>query len=136
MRFWDSSAVLPLIVHEQASASMREYYDEDRTLVVWCLTAVEIWSGVTRKRRQKTLGSPDVREARRRLQLLAADWAEVDDIQAVRSRAQRLLEVLDLLAAGTSERRETSLGVAVSCHLLPDGRTDWILSSTHEPCRR
>jgi hypothetical protein len=28
-------------------------------------------------------------------------------------------------------RAETSLGVAVSRHVLPDGRIDWILSSTH-----
>ena len=36
-----------------------------------------------------------------------------------------------LAAAGSGERQETSLGVAVSHHALPDGRTDWILSSTH-----
>jgi prolipoprotein diacylglyceryltransferase len=62
-------------------------------------------------------------------------------VLAVRHRARELwlsphLRELDrvcveLLAAGTDERRETSLGVAVSCHLLPDGRTDWVLSSTH-----
>lgn len=28
-------------------------------------------------------------------------------------------------------RHETSLGVTISCHALPDGRADWILSSTH-----
>jgi hypothetical protein len=31
----------------------------------------------------------------------------------------------------SGERAETSLGVAVSRHLLPDGRIDWVLSSTH-----
>lgn len=36
-----------------------------------------------------------------------------------------------LVAADSSERRETSLGVAVSRHVLPDGRTDWVLSSEH-----
>ena len=35
-------------------------------------------------------------------------------------------------AAGQSrERAETSLGVAVSRHALPDGRIDWVLSSSH-----
>ena len=28
-------------------------------------------------------------------------------------------------------RVETPLGVAISCHALPDGRTDWVLSSMH-----
>jgi hypothetical protein len=36
-----------------------------------------------------------------------------------------------LLAARSEERRETSLGVCVSCHPLPDGRLDWVLSASH-----
>jgi len=36
-----------------------------------------------------------------------------------------------VLAAGTDERRETSLGICVSCHALPDGRRDWVLSANH-----
>lgn len=33
--------------------------------------------------------------------------------------------------ARTGERSQTSLGVAVSRHALPDGRIDWVLSSSH-----
>lgn len=29
------------------------------------------------------------------------------------------------------EPRKTSLGVAISCHPLPDGRLDWVLSASH-----
>jgi hypothetical protein len=36
-----------------------------------------------------------------------------------------------LTTMGDGERNETSLGVAVSRHVLPDGRIDWILSSDH-----
>ncbi len=36
-----------------------------------------------------------------------------------------------LLASKTEERRETSLGIMVSCHALPDGRRDWVLSANH-----
>jgi prolipoprotein diacylglyceryltransferase len=35
------------------------------------------------------------------------------------------------VAVRTSEQVETSLGLAVSRHPLPDGRVDWVLSSTH-----
>jgi hypothetical protein len=40
---------------------------------------------------------------------------------------------LDRMLTGMAdgERHETSLGVAVSRHVLPDGRIDWILSSSH-----
>jgi hypothetical protein len=36
-----------------------------------------------------------------------------------------------LVAADSGVHRETSLGVAVSRHVLPDGRIDWVLSSEH-----
>jgi hypothetical protein len=36
-----------------------------------------------------------------------------------------------ILADAKHARRDTRLGVGVSFHLLPDGRHDWILSSTH-----
>ena len=36
-----------------------------------------------------------------------------------------------LSTAADGERHETALGVAVSRHLLPDGRIDWVLSSNH-----
>jgi predicted nucleic acid-binding protein len=99
LRFWDSSAVLPLVVRERATEWARSAYAADSTLVVWCLSQAEIWSGVTRKRRETAIGSPDVREARQRLQRLAADWTEIDDVSSVRSRALRLLEVHPLRAA-------------------------------------
>ncbi len=36
-----------------------------------------------------------------------------------------------VLADPAHGRRDTKLGVAASCHALPDGRLDWVLSSTH-----
>lgn len=36
---------------------------------------------------------------------------------------------VSLRASQTDDRRETSRGVFVSCHVLPDGRIDWVLSS-------
>ena len=41
------------------------------------------------------------------------------------------LRELDKLCATDGERRESSLGLMVSCHPLPDGRNDWVMSSTH-----
>jgi hypothetical protein len=36
-----------------------------------------------------------------------------------------------VLADANHARRDTSLGVGASCHTLPDGRLDWVLSSQH-----
>ena len=53
----------------------------------------------------------------------------------VLTQAPHLLEIdracRSLRRGTTEEKRETSLGVAVSCHALPDGRRDWVLSAQH-----
>ena len=38
-----------------------------------------------------------------------------------------------IVADPTHARRETRLGLGLSCHVLPDGRIDWIMSSTSHP---
>jgi predicted nucleic acid-binding protein len=92
MRFWDSSAVVPLLVPQRSSACMEKHYAADPLLNVWCLTPIEVWSAICRLRLEGLLDSSGVRTARRRLQALAASWVEIDELQAVRNRAQRLLE--------------------------------------------
>ena len=61
-----------------------------------------------------------------------------------RSRALLLaphLEELDKLCAAIARepagaRRDSSAGVGVSCHQLPDGRRDWVLSCSHAAAAR
>jgi len=99
VRFWDSSAVMPLLLQQDATTRMEEEYRSGSLIAVWCLTRVEAWSAVCRVRRDGRIGSPEVRLARSRLQGLTASWVEVDDLRAVARRAQRLLELHSLKAA-------------------------------------
>jgi predicted nucleic acid-binding protein len=99
MRFWDAAAVVPLLVEEPTSAKLRRLYETDTAQSVWCLTPVEAWGAVARKRRASVLGSPDVREARRRLESLSRDWLEIHELSSVTRRALRLVEVHPLRAA-------------------------------------
>ena len=50
MRFWDSSAIIPLIVEESASARIRDVYESDRGMLVWWGTLVEGRSCLARHR--------------------------------------------------------------------------------------
>lgn len=51
------------------------------------------------------------------------------------TQAHHLLEIdracSEVLASNSADRRETSLGISISCHQLPDGRRDWVLSGSH-----
>lgn len=99
MRFWDSSAVVPLLVSQDRSAAIRREYAADPAITVWCLTRVEVWSAVCRLRRESLLDSPRMRTARRQHGALVSSWVEVDDVPAVRSRALRILETHTLRAS-------------------------------------
>jgi predicted nucleic acid-binding protein len=99
MRFWDSSALVPLVCAEAESARCRALLQSDAQIHVWFLTSVEIASALTRKRREGTLSEEQRHVARDRLQALETAWTEMDPAAAVRARARRLLEVHVLRAA-------------------------------------
>ncbi len=99
MRFWDSSAVVPLVCREPASAACRRWLRADPVMIVWSLAATEVISALARKRRDAGLDPRLFSTAKRRLAKLERAWSEVAAFDAVRSRARRLLEVHPLRAA-------------------------------------
>lgn len=99
MRFWDSSAIVPLVIREATSAEIAKLYAEDTQVVICWTTSVEVWAAISRRRREGALRSPDIRKARERLSALRSAWAEVDDVEAIRERALRLVETHPLRAA-------------------------------------
>ncbi|HVE65421.1 MAG TPA: PIN domain-containing protein [Thermoanaerobaculia bacterium] len=98
MKFWDSSAVLPLLVGEAASGAVATVYQRDAGQVVWCLTEIEAASALSRRERDGG-EREDVATAWSKLRLLAERWEEVTSIQNVRARALRLLSTHRLRAA-------------------------------------
>jgi predicted nucleic acid-binding protein len=99
MRFWDSSAVIPLCLEEPQSSTDTALAKSDQELVVWWGTRVECRSALARRRREGQLSSDSERQATEVLVALAEAWAEVQPTEAVRHRAERLLRVHPLRAA-------------------------------------
>jgi uncharacterized protein len=98
MKFWGSSAILGLLLRDRRSAETLAILRDDLSLTVWCLSRVEIASGITRRRREG-LEAADVEAARSRLRLLLERWDELWSVETVRERALRLLETHPLRAA-------------------------------------
>ena len=92
MRFWDSSALVPLVVEEPASLACRSVLRADAAIVVWALTRVEVHSALQRLRRMRLLEGPSLRRARVRLDRLSRRWDEVVALEATRDEAERLLD--------------------------------------------
>ena len=93
MKFWDSSAVVPLLVVEDHRDDLLGVLQRDPSMLVWWGTPVECTAAVARRERDGAFGVVDARAALERLQDLAAAWQEIVPSDAVRTTAQRLLRV-------------------------------------------
>jgi predicted nucleic acid-binding protein len=118
MRFWDASAVVPLLIAEPSTRALQHVATSDRAMVVWWATEVECASAITRLEREGSLEASDLVEAFARLKRLTSSWHEVEPGDAVREAAVRFLRVHPLRAADAlqlaaafiaAERRPASL---------------------------
>jgi len=99
MRFWDSSALVPLFVREERSPLVDALVEEDPAMVVWWASPVECGSAAHRLRRE---GVFPLAEAAQLLTGLAAAIEAADVVvpgDEVCARALGLLAVHPLRAA-------------------------------------
>lgn len=99
MRFWDSSALVPLAVQEARSVGVRTLMKADPVVVVWWGTRVECASALARRRREGLFSIEGEAQARRVLEELLRAAAEVPATESVREYAVRLVRVHSLHAA-------------------------------------
>lgn len=118
MKFWDSSALLPLLVAESATSAAMALMAQDPSVLVWWAAEIECASALSRLEREGALDEAATTLAFERLRQLAASWHEIDASDAVRETAIRLLRVHPLRAADAAqlaaafvaaERRPSSL---------------------------
>lgn len=101
MKFWDSSAIIPLCLKEQMSETVKRLIKADEDIVVWWATRVECFSALSRRRREGTLSTDPELKAKAILSALSTEWSEVQPSEAVRQRAERLLAIHPLRSADT-----------------------------------
>jgi predicted nucleic acid-binding protein len=119
VRFWDTSAILPLVIRQSASGKADRWYGEDPGVAIWTLTTVEIASALWRLRREDALTEEDARATELRADELAAASYIVADVESVKAAAARLLRVHALRAADALQ-----LGAAlVWAGARPEGKT-------------
>jgi predicted nucleic acid-binding protein len=98
-RFWDTSAVVPLLEREPATADLLALLRDDQHMIVWWGTEVECLSALARRVREGGLDTAGEANARTALAVFADSWSEVQPTDRVRSWAKRLLTVHPLRAA-------------------------------------
>jgi predicted nucleic acid-binding protein len=122
VKFWDSSAIIPLCLKEQMSETVKRLIKADEDIAVWWVARVECLSALSRRRREGVLSTDAELKARAILFALSAEWSEVQPSELVRQRAERLLAIHSLrsadafqLAAALIWAQENPQGLEIVC---------------------
>jgi hypothetical protein len=120
MRFWDASAIVPLLIAEPSTKALQALALGGPSMLVWWSTEVECASAIARLEREESLDGDAAGDAFARLRQLSSAWHEVEAGEAVREAAVRFLRVHPLRAADAlqlaaafvaAERRPSSLEI-------------------------
>ena len=137
VRFWDTSALVPLLVAEPATARAERWLREDAAVVVWTLTRVELLSALARRGRQEPGAARRLQGARRELLAAWDRWSDVPAVEVVRRHAERLVASHPLRAADALQ-----LGAALAAAEDDPGALDFVtldrqqaLAAEHEGFR-
>ncbi len=129
MKFWDASAIVPLLVNEETTRRLQTVAAKDSAMLVWWGSAVECVSALARLERDGALDPPTMTLALQRLRQLSSGWHEIDPSDEIRETAARFLRVHPLRAAdalqlaaafAAAERRPASLEIVTLDDRLAD----------------
>jgi predicted nucleic acid-binding protein len=97
--FWDSSALVPLLLPEARSAALTAQLAADKDPTIWWATPLECQSAIHRRHRDAPLPPAALSLASERLRALVELVDTVSPTDEVRRRAARLVAVHPLRAA-------------------------------------
>lgn len=103
MRYWDSSALVPLILQQESSAKVRQWLKEDPVILVWWHTEIECASALARIERQSKDAVSTINKSWTKLHQLASLWQVIQPIASIKEQSIRLLRVHDLRAADAAQ---------------------------------
>jgi predicted nucleic acid-binding protein len=99
LKFWDTSALITLLIDEPHSDEIRSLAKEDEAIAAWWSSPVECLSAFARLRREDHLTVKEEEGLRRLLALVVEEWTEIEPTAEVRGLAGRILFTHPLRAA-------------------------------------
>jgi uncharacterized protein len=129
VKFWDASALVPLLIAEPATQRLQALLVRDADMLAWSGSAVECASVVARLQSAGQLDASGAALAFDRLKQIAEGWHEIEPSEVLRENAVRFLRVhalragdaLQLAAAFiAAERRPASLDLVTLDERLAD----------------
>jgi predicted nucleic acid-binding protein len=119
VKFWDSSALVPLILREATSDRAQAALAADTALAVWWGSPVECLAAVARAERDQRLDAAAMSDAAAALRLLRSGWSEIDATTRLREIAERLVRTHPLRAADAFQLAAATVAAEGETRLLP-----------------
>ena len=91
MRFWDSSALMSLLVSEPASGVVARLLRADPEIIVAWTATIECAAACVRKHRERAASSAQLAGALARLRDLSGYWNVAEPTMALRSIAEKIV---------------------------------------------
>jgi predicted nucleic acid-binding protein len=98
LRFWDSSALVPLLLTEEASLVVRRLFEADPLFVIWRLTEVEITAALWRRVRGRQIGPEERNSIQSAFDEILGRANRAAELPAIIERARRILATHPLRA--------------------------------------
>lgn len=99
MRFWDSSALLPLAAIQSGTDDVKALLDDDSDMVLWWATRLELALGLCRLLREGLIDEVTLSGLLKAVEQIADDADEVEPTSQIRLTSIRILRVHNLRAA-------------------------------------
>ena len=99
MKFWDTSAIIPLLADEPRREALLAMLEDDPQVIAWWGTPVEIASALARREREQLITAAEAEAALSAARMLSEGWHEIVPSDAIRRTAERLLRAHPLRAA-------------------------------------
>lgn len=107
MRFWDSSALIPLMISEARSGDVERLLLEDADIVSAAIAPIEVTSAVWRRKHRNELTLDEIYQADRVFAELSRNWRSIEQYPDIVDRSLVLLSrhrlrTLDALQLATA----------------------------------
>ncbi len=82
MRYWDASAIVPVIVEEKSTRRIRTFLEEDDEASTWVMSRLEVVGAVERRAREGAIDLRLRQELLHRVHQFFQVFDEIVDVQA------------------------------------------------------
>jgi predicted nucleic acid-binding protein len=93
MKFWDTSAIIPLIIDQACSSEIKEIFKPDTRMVVFWGTYIECHSALSRLHRENILTREGLRDAIKLLDVLNNYWTEILPGNLLKEQSVRVISI-------------------------------------------